>query len=167
MCGNTPTWIERSGSAHLESWLPPRIFDAHTHVNEPRFQLAEMTDQKRRQYWVNEVAEPIGAADAARCYQIVFPGREVSCLVFGFPFLDFDIEGSNASLQPRVCPARLVSPGRGGAAVVGRARHLRLDMPNTLGVKVYYAMISHDPLTRDKHLEASIFDFLPIINSSC
>ena len=36
-----------------------------------------------------------------------------------------------------------------------------LDMPNTLGVKVYYAMISHDPLTRDRHLEASIFDFLP------
>ena len=36
-----------------------------------------------------------------------------------------------------------------------------LDMPNTLGVKVYYSLISHDPTTRDKHLEASIFDFLP------
>ena len=30
-----------------------------------------------------------------------------------------------------------------------------------LGVKVYYALISHDPASRDKHLEASIFDFLP------
>ena len=30
-----------------------------------------------------------------------------------------------------------------------------------LGVKVYYALIGHDPTTRDKHLEAGIFDFLP------
>jgi hypothetical protein len=36
-----------------------------------------------------------------------------------------------------------------------------LDLPNTLGVKVYYSLISHDSTTRDKHLEASIFDFLP------
>jgi len=147
--------------AHLESWLPQRIFDAHTHVNEPRFRLEEMTDQKRRQYWVNEVAEPIGAADAARCHEIVFPGRAVSCLAFGFPFLDFDIEGSNASLQEEC-----VKRGWHRLAVVGpqwsAERVAReLDMPGTLGVKVYYAMISRDPLTRDRHLEASIFDFLP------
>ena len=122
MCGNTPTWIELSGTAHLESWLPPRIFDAHTHVNEPRFQLEEMTEQKRRQYWVNEVAEPIGAADAARCHQIVFPGREVSCLAFGFPFLDFDIEGSNASLQRECVPRGWYRLAVVGPQVVGRAR---------------------------------------------
>ena len=30
-----------------------------------------------------------------------------------------------------------------------------------LGVKVYYAMIGHDATSRDKYLEADIFDFLP------
>ena len=30
-----------------------------------------------------------------------------------------------------------------------------------LGVKVYYALISRDTASRDKHLEASIFEFLP------
>ncbi len=146
---------------HLEDWVPPRVFDAHTHVQEPRFRLEEMTEQKRRQYWVNEVAEPIGAADAERCHEIVFPGRQVSCLAFGFPFLDFDIQASNASLQEE-CVKRgwyrlaVVAP-HWPAEQVAR----ELDMPNSLGVKVYYALISHDPATRDKHLEASIFDFLP------
>ena len=37
-----------------------------------------------------------------------------------------------------------------------------LDLPRVKGVKVYYAMIpGQDPNTRDSHLEASIFDFLP------
>jgi uncharacterized protein len=146
---------------HLEAWLPARIYDAHTHVNEPRFRREEMTDEKRRQYWVNEVAEPIGADEAERCHRTVFPGREVSCLAFGFPFLDFDLEGSNASLQ-----AECVRRGWHRLAVVrpqwpAEQVERELDMPNTLGVKVYYALISQDTTTRDKHLEASIFDFLP------
>jgi len=146
---------------HLEAWVPEHIFDAHTHVNEPRFRLAEMTDEMRRQYWVNEVLEPIGAAEADRCHQIVFPGRQVSCLAFGIPFLDYDLEASNASLQQE-CVRRgwhrlaVVRPQWSAETLSGE-----LDLPNTLGVKVYYSLISHDPTTRDKHLEASIFDFLP------
>lgn len=147
---------------HLEDWLPSRIFDAHTHVNEPRFRLEEMTDEKRRQYWVNEVAEPIGAADAQRCFDLVFPGRELSCLVFGHPSLEYDVRRSNAALQ-----AECIERGWYRLAVVGPDWPLEevaaeLDRPNTLGVKVYYAMIpGQDPASRDKHLEASIFDFLP------
>jgi hypothetical protein len=146
---------------HLESWLPGRILDAHTHVNEPRFQLEKMTDAMRRQYWVNEVIEPIGAADAERCHEIVFAGREFSCLAFGLPLLDYDIEASNASLQEE-CVRRgwyrlaVVRP-QWPAEQVAR----ELDLGNTLGVKVYYSLIGHDATTRDKHLEASIFDFLP------
>jgi predicted TIM-barrel fold metal-dependent hydrolase len=36
-----------------------------------------------------------------------------------------------------------------------------LDQPRTVGVKVYYTLIGNDPLTRDRYLEASIFEFLP------
>jgi hypothetical protein len=146
---------------HLEAWMPAKIFDAHTHVNEARFCLEEMTEEKRRQYWVNEVMAPIGAADAERCHETVFPGRKVSCLVFGNPTLEYDIEGSNAALE-----AECVRRGWYRLAVVrpqwsAEQVAKELDMPNTLGVKVYYALIGHDPTTRDKYLEASIFDFLP------
>jgi len=147
---------------NLEDWLPPRIFDAHTHVNEPEFRVEEMTDQKRRQYWVNEVAEPIGASDAARCYELVFPGREFSCLAFGHPEPSYDVQRSNTALG-RECVERgwyrlaVVGPDWSAERVAAE-----LDQPSTLGVKVYYALIpGQDPTTRDKYLEASIFDFLP------
>lgn len=146
---------------HLDPWLPRRIFDAHTHVNEPRFRLVEPSEEKRRQYWVNEVSEPIGIADAERCYKLVFPGREFSCLCFGSPLLEYDLEASNASLQAE-CPKRgwytlaVVRPQWSAERVAAE-----LDKPRVLGVKVYYSLIGEDPVTRDKYLEASIFDFLP------
>jgi uncharacterized protein len=146
---------------HLEGWVPAEIFDAHTHVNEPRFRLETMTEQKRRQYWVNEVSEPIGAIEAHRCHELVFPRRKISCLAFGYPSLDYDIEGSNASLQEE-CVQRgwyrlaVVRPQWSADRIAQE-----LDLPNVLGVKVYYALIGNDPTGRDKYIEASIFDFLP------
>ena len=146
---------------YIAPWLPQRIFDAHTHVSEPRFRLAAMSEEKRRQYWVNEVFEPIGAADANRCMHTVFPGREISCLCFGSASLDFDIEGENASLQAE-CARRdwyrlaVVRPQWSTDRVAAE-----LDLPKTLGVKGYYALIDNDPTSRDKYLEAGIFDFLP------
>lgn len=147
---------------HLEDWVPKRIFDAHTHVNEPRFRIVERTEEMRRQYWVNEVSEPIGAADAQRCYETVFPGREFSCLAFGHPSLDYDVEASNASLQEE-------APRRGWSHLIvskpdwtTEQLESRLTSSGALGVKPYYAMIpDQDPSTRDKYLEASIFQFLP------
>ncbi len=146
---------------HLEDWLPRRIFDAHTHVNEPEFRVEEMTEAKRRQYWVNEVGEPIGAADAQHCFETVFPGREFSCLAFGHPSLEYDIEASNKALQ-----TECVRRGWYRLAVVPpqwSAERLEeeLDQPRVLGIKVYYALIGNDPVSRDKYLEADIFDFLP------
>lgn len=146
---------------HLEDWMPEELFDAHTHVNEPRYCIEPMTEQKRRQYWVNEVSDPIGAADAQRCHETVFPGRKVSCLVFGSPTLEYDIEASNADLHGE-CARRgwyrlaVVRPQWSAQRVAQE-----LDLPRTLGVKVYYALIENDPNTRDRYLEASVFDFLP------
>jgi glutamate-1-semialdehyde 2,1-aminomutase len=146
---------------HLAGWLPRRIFDAHTHVNDPRFRLVAPTEAMRRQYWVNEVSEPIGAADAQRCHETVFPERDFSCLAFGHPDLDYDIEASNADLQEQSAQRgwktlAVIRPGWSEDAV-----SRLLDKPSVIGVKVYYALIDADPTTRDKHIEASIFAFLP------
>jgi len=160
---------------HLEDWVPAEIFDAHTHVNEPRFRLEAMSDEKRRQHWFNEVCEPIGAAEAQRCHEIVFPGRKVNCLAFGLPFLDYDVEASNAALQEE-CARRgwhclvVVPPQWSADRLAGEldgthdpAAHGARPVSGSgvVGVKPYYTLISHDPATRDRHLEASIFDFLP------
>ena len=146
---------------HLEGWLPHRIFDAHTHIADPRLRLAPMTEAMRRQYWVNEVFAPIAAPTAERCHQTVFPHRKFSCIAFGVPDLDFDIDGGNAYLEAE-CPKL----GWHNLAVV-RPQWTQekvaalLDAPGVIGVKPYYALISASRETRDAHLEASIFDFLP------
>jgi uncharacterized protein len=146
---------------HLEGWLPERMIDAHTHVMDKRFSLDEPTEAMRRQYWVNELREPIDAAAAERCYRTVFPGRDFTCVAFGVPGLDFDVEGGNDWLQQE-CEKR----GWYNLAVMRpqwsqEKLAALLDKPSVIGVKPYYALISRDPNTRDMHLEASIFDFLP------
>lgn len=146
---------------HLEGWLPRRIFDAHTHVAHPSHRLEPMTEAMRRQYWVNEVIEPIDAETADRCYQTVFPGRELACLAFGMPDLDYDLDANNAYLQAE-CPRRgwyslaLVRP-QWTQEKVARL----LSSPGVIGVKPYYALIGPNRDTRDAHLESSIFEFLP------
>jgi hypothetical protein len=146
---------------HLEDWLPQQLIDAHMHVMDPRFRLVPMTDVMRRQYWVNEVFEPISFADARRCYQLVFPNREVRCLAFGVPDLDFDLEAGNRYVQEGALETGwnslcVVRPQWGVEQV-----RAWLDLPGVLGVKPYYALIGASRDTRDAHLEAGIFDFLP------
>jgi hypothetical protein len=146
---------------HLESWLPQRIFDAHTHITEPKFRLETMSEEKRRQYWVNEVYEPIGAENTHHCGKVLYPNRDFSCLAFGDPLLEIDIESNNDHLE-RECEKfgwqklAIVLP-QWTADRVAR----ELDQPRTKGFKVYYSLIENDPISRDKHLEASIFAFLP------
>jgi hypothetical protein len=146
---------------HLEEWLPCRIVDAHTHVTHPRFRLRPMTDAMRRQYWVNEVAEPIDAASADHCHRTVFPNREFRCVAFGMPDLDYDLDASNEDLRTE-CVRRdwhslaVIRPQWAQEKIAAL-----LDAPGVIGVKPYYALISESRETRDLHLEASIFDFLP------
>lgn len=146
---------------HLEDWLPHRLLDAHTHLMDPRFRLTPMTEAMRRQYWVNEVFEPISFPDADRCHQLVFPNRNVKCIAFGVPDLDFDLEAGNAYVQ-QGCQQR----GWFSLVVLRpqwTADQLAAELakPGVIGVKPYYSLISPNRDTRDAHLEAGIFDYLP------
>ena len=146
---------------HLAGWLPQRIFDAHTHVHSPELRRSKPTEEKRRQYWVNEANEPITADQAQHCYATVFPGRDFSCLCFGSPDLDYDLEQCNTRLQGE-CLRRgwhclsVVLPQWSADRLAEE-----LNKPRVMGVKPYYTLIGNDSTTRDRYLEASIFDFLP------
>jgi len=146
---------------HLEDFVPRRILDAHTHVTDPALRLDPMTDAKRKQYWVNEVLEPIEAPTAERCMKTVFPGREVTCVAMGHPSVEYDIDAANVYTS-RECSRRgwyglaLLRPQWDAERVAAE-----LDRPGVIGVKPYYQMIGPSPDTRDKYIEASIFEFLP------
>jgi predicted TIM-barrel fold metal-dependent hydrolase len=146
---------------HLDPWLPPAIIDAHTHITDTALRLHPMTETMRQQYWVNEVFEPIDFAGADRCHSLVFPGRRLQCLAFGVPDLDFAIEAGNdyviQGCAARNWPCLAVLLPQWSVAQVEKL----LAQPQVIGVKPYYALISSNRETRDAHLEASIFDFLP------
>ena len=146
---------------HLEPWVPARIVDSHIHIVDPSFRIETITEKKRRSYWVMEVACEQEAETAERCIKIVYPGRNVTCVAFGFPTLGWDIEGENEYVRREAVK-------RGWRALVltrptwvaEQIAHL-LDQPGVIGVKPYYALIGYDRTGRDRYLEASIFDFLP------
>jgi len=146
---------------HLEDWVPRTLIDAHTHVTNPAHRIEPMTEEMRRQYWVAEVSEPIDAPDAERCHGVVFPGREVRCVALGPPSLAFDIEAANEYLRieclRRGWWALSVCPPQWSAERLAA----ELDRPGVIGIKPYYTLIGRDPTTRDRYLEADIFDYLP------
>ncbi len=157
---------------HLEGWVPRRLIDAHTHVARPAHRLVPMTETMRKQYWVNELSEPLEAPDAERCYRTVFPNRELSCVAFGMPDLDFDVDAGNSYLQEQ-CPRRgwhslaVIQPQWSQDKIAAL-----LEAPGVIGVKPYYALMGLNRQTRDAHLEAGIFDFLPhhvleVVNDRC
>ena len=77
------------------------------------------------------------------------------------PDLGYDIEASNrrlqAEAQTRGWHCLAVSRPEWSAERL----NAELDGPRVAGVKPYYSLIGRDPTSRDKYLEASIFDFLP------
>ncbi|MBX3178335.1 MAG: amidohydrolase family protein [Candidatus Hydrogenedentes bacterium] len=146
---------------HLEEWVPRRIIDSHVHMADPRFKIETITEEMRRDYWVNELSHAEDPDSAERNHAIVYPGRDVTSVAFAVPNLSWEVEGSNLDLMPR---AR--AKGWRTLAVVrptwrGEQIAWWLDQPGCIGVKPYYALIGYDAATRDRYIEASIFDFLP------
>ena len=146
---------------HLEDWVPQRIIDGHVHIVHPRFQIETITDEMRRDYWVNELTEMQDAETAKHCYKTVYPGRDVQCLAFAFPGLGWEIEGANQYVSEEMAAQK------NHALVVVRPSWVAeqvawlLDQPAVIGVKPYYTLIGFDNTTRDRYIEASIFDYLP------
>ena len=128
---------------------------------DPRFKIETITEEMRRDYWVNELSHAEDPDSAERNHAIVYPGREVTSVAFAVPNLSWEVEGSNLDLMPRA-----LAKGWRTLAVVrptwrGEQIAWWLDQPGCIGVKPYYALIGYDAATRDRYIEASIFDFLP------
>ena len=146
---------------HLEDFLPAQIIDAHTHIFPSHLRRCPVTEEMRRQYWVNEVAEPIDAATAQHCTETVFPNRLVRCLAFGSPSLDYDIPAVNEYVRGECLHRDWWSLAMSDPSWSTERLETELGKPGVIGVKPYYTLLGHSPQTRDQYLEAGIFDFLP------
>ncbi len=151
----------RFWAEHLADWLPQRLIDAHTHVTNPAARLRPMTEARRRQYWVSEVNEPIPADQAKHCYDTVLPGRQLTAVAMGSPDLDYDLEAVNEYVRTETQrlgwhALALLRPQWSAQRV-----EQELAKPGVIGLKPYYSLIGASAETRDKHIEASIFEFLP------
>ena len=146
---------------HLEGWLPRRIVDAHVHVQHPRFLIETIGEELKRSYWVMELTETQEAETAERCYRVLFPGREVSCLCFPMPSLGAEIEGANLDTAQEAHRRGWRSLVVTRPTWVAEQIAWWLDQPSVIGVKPYYCMMGYSRTSRDTYAEASIFDYLP------
>ncbi len=146
---------------HLEDWVPRRLVDAHVHVADEQLRIETITEQMKRDYWVMELTEMQDADTAARCFRTVYPGREVSCVAFGFPSLGWDIEASNEYIAREAAARGWHSLALVRPTWVAEQLASLLDRPSVIGVKPYYMLMGYDKTGRDKYIEAGIFDFLP------
>ncbi|HIJ72999.1 MAG TPA: DeoR family transcriptional regulator [Candidatus Hydrogenedentes bacterium] len=146
---------------HLEEWAPRRIFDAHVHVVNPRYRVDTVSEEMRRSHWAAELSDGQEAETAERAYRTVFPQREVCCLAFGLPNLGWDLIGANESLRAEAAERGWYTLAVVRPAWVAEQVEAILDQPGVIGVKPYYACIEYDRADWDKHLESSIFSFLP------
>lgn len=159
---HTYTDVDREfWATHLEDWLPHDIFDAHLHIVDPAYRIETVTEQLKRDYWVMELDEMQSAQTADRCYHLLYPQRDVSCLCFASPSLGWDIENANSYVQREAHQRGWRSLAVIRPTWVAEQVDWLLTQPGVIGVKPYYAMLGYNATTRDQFLEASIFDFLP------
>ncbi len=146
---------------HLEDWVPRRVVDTHLHFVNPETQIETVSEEMLRRYWVIETYTAIDAADTERIAHILFPGRDVCYLGFGFAHLGWDILENNRYVREeglrRGWPSLAVIDPRW---VAEQVEH-ELKQPGCVGLKPYYSMIRYNKFLTASFQEADIFDFLP------
>jgi len=117
----------------IRGFVPDRVLDFHTHVfNEetvtPGADGVELPGVRIRSYTIPELMEDLGD---------LFPGKERSAVVFGFPDEKYDMNANNryvadSSDRRAVFPFRLIKPDESPGTVERELRDNRF-----LGVKPY------------------------------
>ena len=99
-----PTDLDRRiWEEELADFLPQRIFDVHLHCFNEAFCLSKPGDDPPEHKMTDACPLPlIGWTELTRIYEMVFPGRTVDCLMFGWVFRRVDFDGHNAFTAAQV-----------------------------------------------------------------
>lgn len=141
----------------LQSFLPDRIFDIHTHVWLDSIRIRAANAPVRAVTWPSLVARDNSVEDLFETYRLMFPGKEVTPLLFSQVSLEYDIDAGNeyvrASAQKHGLPSFMVTkPGLSASEF-----EEGIEKGGFLGCKVYLNFA--DACIPEK--EIRIYDFLP------
>ena len=140
---------------HLSGFLPPRMFDFHVHVGEPRH-FQPLSLQRLRANWALECGYILPFDDLRDAYRHLFPGAEVSQLCFGFPIQEARLPALNGYVAEHIAKKEafglyISEPGEDADALRRNLIEGRFS-----GLKPY------PDLVRGKaEAEISIFDYVP------
>lgn len=142
----------------LQSFLPPRIIDIHTHVWLDRHKAKQKEDNFRAVTWPHRVALDNSIEDLMETYRLMFPDKQVLPLIFGNALTSSDdIHGGNGYVSE--CASRHRIPALIFADPQWSEGELeeRIISGKFLGAKVY--LTRSDPSIAEKDIQ--IYDFLP------
>ncbi|MCS7260349.1 MAG: amidohydrolase [Anaerolineae bacterium] len=142
--------------AHLEDFLPDVIFDVHTHIWRKEFR-SPADASARGPVWPRRVAEENTIEELLDTYAQMFPGKQVTPLIFGWPERNVDLERTNAytsrAAEQYQLPALLVTTPSWSASEVEE----RVRQGGFIGLKPYVDQAPpHIPAQ-----DITIYDFLP------
>jgi len=136
----------------IRDFIPDRLFDFHVHVfNETTIPKGtpgfELPGARIRSYTIPELQDDL---------KKIYPGKECSSIVFGFPDTHYDSDGNNHyvaenSDHRRIFPFRLIRPDEDPATVEDELIDRKF-----LGVKPYLNYVTGKPVG-----EIEIHDMLP------
>lgn len=108
---------QRIWNEELDSFVPDRIFDAHTHIYRWAFNTDPERDSGPMRKFVRPEFENADWDLLHECDELLMPGRHVDRLAFPFPFSSCDFDASNEFIAAEIRDHRqsgalmLVHPG--------------------------------------------------------
>lgn len=82
-------------AAHLRDFLPERLIDIHTHVWLRAFETKDPGGAVRGARWPARVAAENPIEALVNTYETLFPGKQVTPLIFGYPGVTYDVDRQN------------------------------------------------------------------------
>lgn len=142
----------------INNFLPEDIIDIHTHVFIKEHHLINQENNARLARWPERVAEENPIEDLIETYQLMFPGKKVSPLIFAYPmnlrFIDMANKYiENSCRNNSQCYGLLLTKPEWDEFFLEE----QLVSGGFYGTKVY---LNFAPVGIPKN-EISIFDFLP------
>ena len=141
----------------LEEMLPEAIVDIHTHVWKREHKQYKESEDSRTVNWPRAVAVDDPVEDLVETYALMFPGRNVTPLMFsivdpGEPFEPLNDYVSSASREHRFPALIFAHPEWTADELVGK-----VESGGFVGIKVY---LNHAPDYLPKN-DVRIYDYLP------
>lgn len=141
----------------LKDFLPDKIIDLHTHVWLDEFKKKSHEEKLRTVTWVNLVAEDNSIEDLMETYELMFPSKQVTPMIFSSLERGDKIDDANEYIQK--CGDKLAVPTLLYACPWWSSEELekKIRTGGFAGIKVYLSLSDPKIAVND----ITIFDFLP------